>query len=240
MSQQKLRSDLKIRIAEYLRAQGIDGEGSITGERLSDEMAEVVLHDCLDWVPAGVEESEQQFDFLIGFAFGHRFHRNGNRSPGPINRRLAELLKTKYDAHDPGNRPQVWAQWEIAEYLKGTNVEIEGNLNPVYPDISARFDNVSYASTVTVTKKIRSTLEAGDKPTALVVAHPDHSRRCLRIVEGFDFKAHALDHMGEAIEDWYDGESGQMWTRSRRLYLLHDMLASLSHSKDEATDEWDR
>lgn len=236
MPQKDQRSELKAKIAEYLLTQGIDGESPIPGKRLRDELAEIVLHDCLDWVPARVEELGQQFDYLIGFAFGHRFQDNGNRSSGPVNKELAEILTTKYEAHDPGSRPEVWAQWEIAEHLKGTKVEGEGNLKPVYPDISITLDKVDYASTVTVTKKIRSTLGPNDMPSALLVAHPDHSRRCLRVVGSFRFNAYAVDHERTRISDWYDKDSGLMWTRNRHLYLLHDMLGALRFSRDRASD----
>ncbi len=71
----------------------------------------------------------------------------------------------------------------------------------------------------------------------VVVAQPDHQRRYVRVVENFKLKAVAAEHDGSGMAGWYDQNSGQLWTRLRHLYLVHDISGCISYLGDHLTKE---
>jgi hypothetical protein len=120
----------------------------------------------------------REVDVLLGFAFGNRFvadkcdRCNGNREPGPINAKLAELVVEYYQAsvalRGGLSPPQISVQWEIADRI--------GDRIPtriVCPEINREKDKVRYVSTSDVVDAIGPELSR-ERRMVLVVAHPDH------------------------------------------------------------------
>ena len=82
---------------------------------------------------------------IIGFAFGHRFMMNGNRTSNEVNERLAQMVEKCFRACGNNPAPAVYTQWEIAEHLpKGIPYRV------VYPKPDIVKDEVQYVGTVSV------------------------------------------------------------------------------------------
>jgi hypothetical protein len=240
--------DIRAGVARYLKDQGIQGVCKITDKELSEALADAIFDNCLTLIPA--EEHQMQLnkvrkvDGIIGCAFGHRFQANGNRDPGPINKRLKDVVVSYYKAlkiHCPeGDQLLTIVQWEIGYCFSDDERELlDKDLLILEPAVDIERDKVDYVSTKKVMEEVKELLREAqkkldaqkkEKPDVLVVAHPDQLRRCLAIARSFGFEASAVVHEKCPNEDpaWYDPDSGQLWTRDRYLYLLHDMWSSLN------------
>jgi hypothetical protein len=237
-------STLKQQIAEYLQEQGVKGNSRITDNDLSETLAEAIIDNCLIWIPAKEMSSSsvRSVDAIIGFAFGNRFEPHGNRNAGPINKKLRDLVVEFYNAIQAQYRPpRVWVQWEIGDYISNTDIP-PSNLTVLEPEPDIEKDEVKYVSTIKVMQEVSKDLVK--KSSILVVAHPDHIGRCVRIVEQFEdkngkfeYSAIAINHARPPASDWYDDQSGQLWTRTRHLYLLHDMIGRLSMHRQATNKE---
>ncbi len=179
---------------------------------------------------------------ILGFAFGNRFvadregRRNGNREPGPINGRIAELVIAYYQAClsvRRGSPPDVFVQWEIADWI-GDRIPCHS----LYPEINREKDQVTYVTTKGALEIIGHE-RLGDCGKILVVAHPDHLLRCMWVVaKGNDqyylINNHILPYGVRHLlarsshdDEWYDIESGQLWTTRRHRCLIHEAIGRL-------------
>jgi hypothetical protein len=221
--------------------------------------AEAIVDCCLTWTPGadatiplpGTNLTNRdrahtlcEVDVILAFAFGNRFvangqgQRNGNREPGPINEKLAELVVDYYHASQSlrtgESPPEVWVQWEIADRI-GDRIPC----HVVCPEINREKDEVSYLSTSDVIEAIGpERFQCAGR--ALVIAHPDHLVRCMWVVgkgpdRYFRRDKHILPcgmrHPGAVTFDddgWYDRESGQFWTARRHRFLIHEAIGRLS------------
>ncbi|GAA2357213.1 hypothetical protein GCM10010376_94640 [Streptomyces violaceusniger] len=183
-----------------------------------------------DWTPAAAPISE--FDFLIAYAFGNRPPANGGdpakvlAEPGPMNELLADVvarIRTK-------RTMTVYAQWEIAHFLKTKyNMSQVIAIDPVI----AEDGTITYLSTDGVAAQVAEQRKSnpGGLGTAGVVGWRDHIKRCVLTTEGRGMTALAPE--GFTMPDTYDPESGQPWTRRRDLYLVHDMNAQWGMMRTE-------
>jgi hypothetical protein len=231
----------------------------IVAYHVKQDDAEAIVDCCLTWTPdadatiplPGTNSTNRdpahtlrEIDVILGFAFGNRFvadgqgRRNGNREPGPINAKLAELVVDYYQAslsiRTGVSPPEVWVQWEIADRI-GDRIPC----HVVCPEINREKDEVSYVSTSDVLEMIghERLLGAG---RALVIAHPDHLLRCMWVVgkdrdRYFRRYEHVIpygvrhpDYVTFDDEGWYDRESGQFWTARRHRCLIHEAIGRLS------------
>jgi hypothetical protein len=207
---------------------GLEVLATLLAQELGDAVeartfAEIIEADVLRWKPTLVAPKEVQT--IAAYTFGNRFEANGNRSPGPVNAALADVaVRLHEETHAP-----VYAQWEVAEAI-GTRI-MPQHLVSITPLRDARAEPV-YLSTGGVAAAI--VRHAGD-PRQLgkvgVVAFSDHIRRCVDTTcrAGLDAAAPAGYDMPTA----YDAESGQPWTRSRLVYLLHDAMCRIEDRRNQ-------
>ena len=185
--------------------------------------AEIVVSDVLQWKPPTVSPKEVQT--IVAYTFGNRFEANGNRSPGPVNAALAEVAVR---LHEETGAP-LYAQWEVAEAI-GARIPSR-RLVSITPLRDARAEPV-YLSTGGVAAAI--VRHAGD-PKRLgkvaVIGFADHIKRCIDTTcrAGLDAAAPA----GYAMPTTYDADSGQPWTRSRLVYLLHDVMCRIEDRRNQ-------
>lgn len=185
--------------------------------------AEIVVSDVLQWKPPTVSAKEVQT--IVAYTFGNRFEANGNRSPGPVNAALAEVAVR---LHEETGAP-LYAQWEVAEAI-GARIPSR-RLISITPLRDARAEPV-YLSTGGVAAAI--VRHAGD-PKRLgkvaVIGFADHIKRCIDTTcrAGLDAAAPA----GYAMPATYDADSGQPWTRSRLIYLLHDVMCRIEDRRNQ-------
>jgi len=65
-----------------------------------------------------------------------------------------------------------------------------------------------------------------------VVAHRDHAKRCVKVSRAAGMEAFVAADIPLPAD--YDLQSGQAWTRSREVYLLHDLAAQFMGLRAEA------
>ena len=136
---------------------------------------------------------------------------------------VATMLEEYASAGRP--RPKVMVQWEIAQVLW----EEHG----IRADVSATVDaEGNYLSTYGVMEQLAVALDAAGIRTVALVAHPDHSVRCGKVVQHFNVTALGTPLLrGEGVPwerfgcdaDGYDAKSTQPWTTKRSRYLLHEL-----------------
>jgi hypothetical protein len=105
------------------------------------------------------------------------------------------------------------------------------------PILNAEKDTVKYVSTEKVVQEINRALEGKTHAKLLVIAQPDHLRRCMKVVKKLGHDSVAVQHEKPDAPYWYDQQSGQLWTRTRHLYLLHDMIGQLSLHRQRKNEE---
>jgi hypothetical protein len=227
-------------IAVRLKEEMLEGSRAMSGAPLSKELAKVIGDCCLTWLPLPQEtmalSSPRQVVGIVGFAFGNRFEAHGNRSAGPVNEKLSKLVVDYYNAlRKHGIIAHVWVQWEIGHYIKDSDIA-PSDITRVEPVPDIERDTVEYVSTIKFFKEVNSALPDKGKTPAefLVIAQPDQLRRCMRIVKKFKHRPVAVQHENPDDPSWYDLKSSQLWTRTRHLYLLHDMIGQLSLQREEA------
>lgn len=185
--------------------------------------AEIIASDVLQWKPPTIFPREVQT--IVAYTFGNRFEANGNRSPGPVNAALAEVAVR---LHEETGAP-VYAQWEVAEAI-GARIPSRCLIS-ITPLRDARAEPV-YLSTGGVAAAI--VRHAGD-PKQLgkvaVIGFADHIKRCIDMTcrAGLD----AAAPTGYAMPTTYDANSGQPWTRSRLIYLLHDVMCRIEDRRNQ-------
>ncbi len=184
---------------------------------VSEALAAIVMEQVLSWTyenPARPEDCKA----VIAFASGLRFDEYGNRHPGPVNQALAALV----EKHS-GGRP-IYAQWEIALALKGKIPAPQ--LHTINPTVRREKGNIEYLSTRGV---LDAAIAQGLDPTChtpvLVVAHRYHLVRCARLLQERGFSAVAAPD----LPDWFDQESGQLWTAGELTCLVSEIISRLAH-----------
>ncbi len=183
------------------------------------------------WAPPQIDVAK--LDRIVAYAFGNRPNAaSGNTptnganqvalpDPGPTNGLLADAVYAVYQQ----KKVKVYAQWEIARFLKSKyNMTDAVSIEPIInPD-----GTVTYLSTDGVAQAIVA-LEGGkaeNMGVVGVVGFLDHVKRCVLTSRGRGMNAYAP--AGIQMPGKYDALSGQAWTRRRDLYLLHDMVAQLT------------
>lgn len=193
-------------------------------EALAQKMARSVLEVGANWVPPTIPMAK--VDSLVAYAFGNRPRQGPPPSedapllarldePGPVNAALAETVAALH-ALKPA---RIFAQWEVAHFLKTRHglahvVSIEPVLGADGQVIYLSTDGVAAAAL---------TAGGGDLGTVAVIAHRDHAKRCVKVSRAAGMDAYVA--ADTPLPSDYDALSGQPWTRSREVYLLHDMAA---------------
>ena len=211
---------------------------AILSDQLGDEalgrrIADHLLEAGANWRPPTRPMAEA--DSLIAYAFGNR-PRQGPipppdaplmdwlDEPGPVN---ADLARTVADLH--AIRPaRIFAQWEVAHFVKTRHgltdaVSIEPVLNPDGQVIYLSTDGVAAAALAA---------GGGNLGKVAVVAHRDHAKRCVKVSRAAGMDAFVAADIPLPAD--YDPQSGQPWTRSREVYLLHDLAAQFMGLRAEA------
>lgn len=198
---------------------------------ISKDVAEIAIKQALTWKIEDTRDPNET-NAIIAFSFGFRFDSNSNRVPGPINEQLAVKVKNYSDVKP---RP-VYAQWEICEALKGLGGKVP-NLTSICPKIDRKNGTPIYLSTKGVLEHIREKLEpmkSEDLGSVFIIAHRDHLVRCARLAQDFGFPiVTAQDDM----PDGYDPQSGQLWTTSRTMYIVSDVISRLAAYREDVLSE---
>ncbi|OYU69294.1 MAG: hypothetical protein CFE28_04315 [Alphaproteobacteria bacterium PA2] len=202
-------------------------------EALAGRMAAHLLEAGANWRPPIVPMAEA--DSIIAYAFGNR-PRQGPAppndaplmdrldEPGPVNAALARAV-AEFHAIRPA---RIFAQWEVAHFLNARHgltdaVSIEPVLGPDGQVIYLSTDGVAAAALAA---------GGGDLGKVAVVAHRDHAKRCVKVSRAAGMDAFVAADIPLPAD--YDPQSGQAWTRSREVYLLHDLAAQFMGLRAEA------
>ena len=202
-------------------------------EALGRRIAAHLLEAGANWRPPTRPVAEA--DSLIAYAFGNRPRQcpapppdapltDRLDEPGPVNAALAQVVA---DLH--AIRPaRIFAQWEVAHFLKTRHgltgvVSIEPVLSPGGQVIYLSTDGVATAALAA---------GGGDLGKVAVVAHRDHAKRCVKVSRAAGLDAFVAADIPLPAD--YDPQSGQAWTRSREVYLLHDLAAQFMGLRAEA------
>ncbi len=202
------RDSLLKDISSYLQQQNYDSE-------ISNKLAKAIIKDTLYWSPQ--RKDVKNADYIIGFSFGNRIDKAGNRHPGPMNEQIADLIVKLYKQ----NPLHVYAQWEIAQCI-GDRIP-KDKVTAIFPKISKTGD-VIYLSTIDVAEEIIKDIGRGkvDSKTFIVAAFREHAPRCIMVCQKYGLKNSFIPHNFE-LPDKYDPESGQPWTRDKFKYMIYDM-----------------
>jgi hypothetical protein len=190
---------------------------------LAREFADIVALDVLRWKPPLVAPREVKT--IVAYTFGNRIDANGNRAPGPVNAALADVVVRLHEE----TRAPVYAQWEIAEAI-GNRIRAQ-HLVSITPRRNTRAETV-YLSTggvaAAIVERVGDVRQLGKVG---IVGFADHIKRCVDTScrAGMDAAAPA----GFEMPATYDAQSGQPWTRSRLVYLLHDVMCRTEDRRDQ-------
>ncbi len=202
-------------------------------EALGRRMAAHLLEAGANWRPPTLPMREA--DSIIAYAFGNR-PRQGPvpppdaplmdrlDQPGPVNAALAQAVADLH-AIKPA---RIFAQWEVAHFLQTRHglsdaVSIAPVLSPDGQVIYLSTDGVATAALAA---------GGGVLGKVAVVAHRDHAKRCVKVSRAAGMEAFVAADIPLPAD--YDLQSGQAWTRSREVYLLHDLAAQFMGLRAEA------
>jgi hypothetical protein len=192
---------------------------SLNDAALAARLAPVILDVGFTWDPPSQPAST--FQTIIAYSFGNRPALQGERdpAPGPINEELAAAV---VEAHRRSGAPVIFAQWEIASFLRNqTGMEVVA-INPVVGvDHSVQYLSTDGVAAAAV-EHAGGALKLG---RVCVIGHHDHVKRCVETSRLRGMEAWAME--GLVLPADYDTKSDQLWTRSRETYLIHDMAAQL-------------
>lgn len=182
------------------------------------KLINTLLDDLFGWNPPTIPPSEVKN--IVAYAFGNRILPNGNRLPGPMNDKLADIA---VDLHKQSGA-HVYAQWEIAEAI-GDRIPSE-HLTSINPTLDEKA-NVVYLSTIGVAQAILKTQNNDPKllGKVAVIGFHDHAKRCYETSINVGMEAYMPQGYQMATE--YDKQSGQPWTRNRLNYLEHEIRVRL-------------
>ena len=184
----------------------------------------------LTWTPPTIAASK--INSIVAYSFGNRpTPASGNTSssggaqaafpdPGPLNELLADAVHAIYSL----KAVPIYAQWEIQRFLVSKYGYSSSVVYSVEPIVNPTTGAITYLSTAGVAAAIVAKFGATALGTVGVVGHRDHVKRCVEtsIAAGMINSFMTSDI---ALPLIYDPASGQPWTRTRALYLIHDMYA---------------
>lgn len=180
-------------------------------------LSTIIVENALSWTAPTV--TTQEINTIVAYAFGNRILPNGNRSPGPMNEALADLVVRLYAE----TKAPVYAQWEIVQAL-GNRIPTE-KIVVINPKLDA-LGNVVYLDTPGVASAVANQVTNPQKlGKVAVIAFADHLYRCIKTSRDAGMNAYAP--AGYVMPSDYDSQSGQPWTRNRKSYLLTDMYARM-------------
>lgn len=183
----------------------------------------------------------READSVVAYAFGYRsatgkVDANTGLSdgaetpePGPINTMLADAVH----AIAAARKVRVYAQWEIAQVLTGKHGMKD--IVPIHP-VKGPDGKIIYLSTDGVAKAVVA--HAGSAQAlgkVAVVGHRDHVKRCVLVSRDNGMAAAVAREVPLPVQ--YDPGSAQPWTRRRDAYLLSDLIAQLSMTRNRILSE---
>ncbi|KHT64235.1 hypothetical protein RJ45_07595 [Photobacterium gaetbulicola] len=206
IAQQLSDADLQAAIEAKLTEQ-------LKDEKVAAHTADFIMKNLLTW--QGEPLPLDQADSIIAYAFGNRIAENGNQSPGPMNKALAD---TVVEIYKQTGKP-VYAQWEIAQEI-GDRID-EKDLTAIYPKVGAD-GTIIYLSTIGVAEEIVKLAGGTEKlGKAVVVGFYEHSLRTINTSKDAGIDAYAPE--GIELPNDYDKESGQPWTRDPLIFVMHEI-----------------
>jgi hypothetical protein len=189
---------------------------------VATELAGLLQEDALAWRAPEIEP--RRISAILAFTFGNRMQPSGNRSPGPVNEAIAEVVARLQQA----TRAVVYASWEVAEALQS---QAPGaRVVPIYPDRDARAEPLYLNTDDTVRRAAALAGGAAALGVVGIVAFGDHLWRCVATARRLGMDAHAP--AGFAMPSAYDPHSGQPWCRSRLAFLMHDIAIRAAERRD--------
>ncbi len=199
--------------------------------KLASIVSPIILDFCFNWELPQIKAN--QINSIIGYAFGNRPNeQSGNTSsnggnqaampdPGPMNEALADTIYSIYKLKPV----KIYAQWEIARFLT-SKYHVEKDVLTSIEPIIASDGTIIYLSTDDVANTIiKISGGASALGNAAIVGHRDHAKRCILTSQLRGIQAAVVQEV--PLPMIYDEQSGQPWTRSRDLYLIHDIYAQL-------------
>lgn len=179
--------------------------------------------DVLSW--RAPEIAPGRITTILAFTFGNRMQPNGNRTPGPVNEALADVVVRLYGE----TRARVFAQWEVAGSIGGRVPQ--DKLAAIFPARDARAEPLYLSTAGVVEELVRRVGDRASLGTVGIVAFADHAWRCVATARHFGLTDAAMP-AGYTMPDQYDPLSGQPWCRSRLAYLLHDIAIRVTERRD--------
>jgi len=202
-------------------------------EKISDgdpESADVLKNACellLAWNVACPTFEPGGVDAIVAFSCGLGV----NDRPGRINTGLASFIRT---LREQGCRAPILAQWEIAEALCEQGIPVQ---------FRATRRN-GYLSTSGVWEQFTECPELPKGGGVLLIAHPDHFLRCVRLIQksqkGLKIVVPNREDVLQELrrngcdKDGFDRDSVQDWTTSKPKFIRHEVSSRLfAFSKGE-------
>jgi hypothetical protein len=194
---------------------------ALADKELAAKLAPVLLDVGFTW--AAPAQPASGFRTIIAYSFGNRPALPGASSPapGPVNQ---ELASAAIEAQRRSQAAVIYAQWEIASFLKSQrNIGEVVAIDPVVaPDHTVTYLSTDGVAQAAITHTGGDAAKLG---RVCVIGHHDHAKRCVEVSRARGMDAWVME--GLALPADYDTESDQPWTRNREIYLIHDMAAQL-------------
>lgn len=222
---------------ERLMTRTLDGE--LGDQAIARQLASYITEAGFRWEYPTFAVREA--DSVVAYSFGYRsatgkVDPNTGLSdgaetpePGPVNAMLADAVHAIARV-----RPvRVYAQWEIAQVL--TAKHGMKDIVPIHP-VKGPDGKTIYLSTDGVAKAVVA--HAGSAQAlgkVAVVGHRDHVKRCVLVSRDNGMAAAVAREVPLPVE--YDPQSAQPWTRRRDAYLLSDLIAQLSMTRNRVIGE---
>ena len=190
-------------------------------------IARLLGEEALSWRPP--EIAPAKITTILAFTFGNRMQPNGNRTPGPVNEALGDIVVRLHRA----TGAPVYAQWEVAEAAR-RGIRID-RLFAIYPSRDERSEARYLSTTGVIEEVVRQTGGPAALGAVGVVAFADHAWRCVATAQRFGLAAGVP--AGYEMPRQYDALSGQPWCRSRLAYLFHDIAIRAAERRDRLIAE---
>jgi hypothetical protein len=183
----------------------------------------------------------READSVVAYSFGYRsptgrVDPNTGLSdgaetpePGPVNALLADAVHAIARAR----AVRIYVQWEIAQVLTQKHgmkdvVSIHPTKGPDGKTIYLSTDGVAKAA-------VAHAGSAQALGKVAVVGHRDHVKRCVIVSRDNGMSAAVARELPLPVQ--YDPQSAQPWTRRRDAYLLTDLVAQLSITRNRVIAE---